>query len=49
MESFWDGIMVLLMNPNQYLAATLMSFFSMGVHASIHLGVTSEIRVPAYT
>uniref|UniRef100_M1DKJ0 Uncharacterized protein n=1 Tax=Solanum tuberosum TaxID=4113 RepID=M1DKJ0_SOLTU len=29
-DSFWDDIIVLLMKPNQYLAATLRSFFSIG-------------------
>jgi len=44
MDSFWDGIMVLLIKPNQNLAAMLRSLFSIGAHASIHLEVVLEIR-----
>ncbi|KAG5590120.1 hypothetical protein H5410_040634 [Solanum commersonii] len=42
-DSFWDGILVLLMKPNQNLEAMYMSLFSMGAPTSIHLGVVSEI------
>ncbi|KAG5586857.1 hypothetical protein H5410_047291 [Solanum commersonii] len=44
MDSFWDGIMVLLIKLNQNLAAMLRSLFSIGASASIHLGMVSEIR-----
>lgn len=37
-----DNIIVLLMNPNQYQAANVKVFFSMGAPASIHLGVPSD-------
>ncbi|KAG5631609.1 hypothetical protein H5410_003326 [Solanum commersonii] len=42
-ESLWDGIILLLMKPNQNLEALFMSLFSMGAPASIHLRVVSEI------
>nr|AAA84741.1 1,3-beta-D-glucan glucanohydrolase [Solanum tuberosum] len=35
-DSFFDGISVSLMNPNQYFAATFMSFFSIWTIPSIH-------------
>jgi len=43
-DSFWDGIMVLLIKPNQNWATILKSLFSIGASASIHLGVISEIK-----
>ncbi|KAG5631171.1 hypothetical protein H5410_002888 [Solanum commersonii] len=42
-RSFWHGMIVLLMKPNQNLKAMFMSLFSMGAPVSIHLGVVSEI------
>uniref|UniRef100_M1DCA4 Uncharacterized protein n=1 Tax=Solanum tuberosum TaxID=4113 RepID=M1DCA4_SOLTU len=44
-DSFWDGMIVLLMKPNQNVEAMFMSLFSIGAPASIHLGVVmvSEI------
>ncbi|KAG5600643.1 hypothetical protein H5410_032013 [Solanum commersonii] len=38
-DSFWDGITILLIKPNQYLAATYKSLFSIWNPASNHLGV----------
>ncbi|KAG5609972.1 hypothetical protein H5410_021253 [Solanum commersonii] len=35
-DSFWDGIIALLMKLNQYLAATLRSLFSMVAPTSSH-------------
>ncbi|KAG5571738.1 hypothetical protein H5410_061504, partial [Solanum commersonii] len=43
-DSFWDVIIDLLMNQNQYRVATLMSLFSIDTPVSIHLGVVSEMR-----
>ncbi|KAG5586039.1 hypothetical protein H5410_046473 [Solanum commersonii] len=43
-NSFRDGMIVLLIKANQKRAATLKSLFSIGAIASIHLEVVSEIR-----
>ncbi|KAG5572260.1 hypothetical protein H5410_062026 [Solanum commersonii] len=45
MDSFWDGIMVLLMKPNQNLAAMFKSLFSIRAPTSIHLGVSHSARL----
>ncbi|KAG5631887.1 hypothetical protein H5410_003604 [Solanum commersonii] len=44
MDSFWDGMIVLLMKPNQNQAAILRSLLSIGSTVSIHLEVVSEIN-----
>ncbi|KAG5580043.1 hypothetical protein H5410_050670 [Solanum commersonii] len=48
MDLFWEGMIMLLMKPKQYLTATLRSFFSIGTPTSIHLGVSSDIRGANY-
>ncbi|KAG5586518.1 hypothetical protein H5410_046952 [Solanum commersonii] len=45
-DSFWDGMIVILMKPNQNWEVMFMSLFSMGAPASIHLGVVLEIIGP---
>ncbi|KAG5605844.1 hypothetical protein H5410_027336 [Solanum commersonii] len=43
-DSLWDGIMALLIKPNQKRAAMLKSLFCMGTPTSIHLGVEHRSR-----
>ncbi|KAG5619772.1 hypothetical protein H5410_004990 [Solanum commersonii] len=43
MDSFWDAMILLQMNPNRYLAV-FRSFFSINIPTSIHLGVPSNKR-----
>lgn len=43
-DSFCDGIMVLLMKPNQNFAAMFKSHFSIRTPTSIHLSFSSEIK-----
>lgn len=43
MNSFWDGIMVLLMNLNQNLTPMFKSSFSMGAPISSHFIVPYDI------
>lgn len=47
MDSFWDGMMVLLIKPNQYLNSTLRSFF-IGSPDLNRLGVPSNMRGSTY-
>ncbi|KAG5585883.1 hypothetical protein H5410_046317 [Solanum commersonii] len=43
MDSFWDGMIVVLMKPNQYREAMFISLFSIGAPTPNHLGVMSKI------
>ncbi|KAG5571082.1 hypothetical protein H5410_060848 [Solanum commersonii] len=43
-DLFWDGIIVLLMKPNQNLSAMFRSLFSIGAPISSHLGASSDMR-----
>ena len=45
-DSFLDGMMVLIMKPNQKLAAILKSIFSIGTPALIHRRVVSKTNGP---